>query len=352
MLDLKKQMSIIPYLSGMKNEAKTYSVEELCDLVKGNLIGHTEQRISEPEQIESAEESSITFIGHKKYIPLWEKSKAAAAIVNRSLKLTDPGPNKAFIEVENADLAMAQLLDLFTPLPVKLVTGIHPAATVDASASIEPGASIGANSYIGPGVKIGKNTVIYPNVTILDEAVVGDHTTVKSGSVIGERCMIGHYSILQANVSIGSDGFGYRPSPDGRGILKITHIGNVVIGNQVEIGSSTCIDRGKFSSTTIGDATKIDNLVQIGHNCKIGRACLIAGSCGISGSVTIGDGVVMAGQVAVKDHVNIGNGVTIGGKSGIINDIPDGKTILGFPAVEAKETLKQWAVIRQLVKKR
>ena len=331
---------------------KSYKVEELCELLNGTLIGHTEQAISEPEQIESADEHAITFIGHKKYISLWENSKASAAIVNKSLGLTDPGTNKAFIEVDNADLAMAQLLDLFTPSPVQLNTGIHSTAVVENTAKLGEGVVIGANSYIGPGVQIGDNTTVYPNVTILDDVEIGSNTIVKSGTVIAERCVIGHYSILQANVSIGSDGFGYRPSPDGKGIVKITHIGNVIIGNQVEIGSSTCIDRGKFSSTTIGDATKIDNLVQIGHNCKIGRACLIAGSCGISGSVTLGDGVVMAGQVAVKDHVTIGNGVTIGGKSGIINDIPDGQTILGFPAVEAKETLKQWAIIRRLVKNR
>jgi UDP-3-O-[3-hydroxymyristoyl] glucosamine N-acyltransferase len=336
----------------MKKNAKSYAVEELCQLLNGHLVGHTDQRISEPEQIESANSTSITFIGHQKYIPLWETSKASVAIVARSLGLKSPGDNRAFIEVENADLAMASLLDIFVPPPLQLPEGIHPSAIVDATAVIESGASIGANTYIGPGVKIGANTKIYPNVTILDQAEIGIHSIIKSGTVIGERCEIGHYTILQANVTIGSDGFGYRPSPDGKGIVKIAHIGNVVIGNQVEIGSSTCIDRGKFSATSIGDGTKIDNLVQIGHNCKIGRACLIAGSCGISGSVTIGDGVVIAGQVAIKDHVTIGNRVTIGGKSGVINDIPDGMTILGFPAVEAKETLKQWAVIRQLTKKK
>ena len=335
----------------MKNASQSYSIQELSKILKGTLIGDTNQQITEPEQIESARTSSITFIGHKKYIPLWEKSKASAAIIDRSLKMTEPGSNRAFIEVDNADLAMAELLELFTPSAVLMSPGIHPTAVVDESAFIDEGARIGANAYVGARVKIGKNVTIYPNVTILDEVEIGNESIIKSGTVIAERCIIGHYSILQANVSIGSDGFGYRPSPDGRGIVKIVHIGNVVIGNQVEIGSSTCIDRGKFSSTTIGDGTKIDNLVQIGHNCKIGRACLIAGSCGISGSVTIGDGVIMAGQVAVKDHITIGNGVTIGGKSGIINDIPDGKTILGFPAVEAKETLKQWAIVRRLAKK-
>lgn len=336
----------------MKSKTNFFTVQELNELLNGKLIGQSDIHISGPEQIESANENSITFIGNKKYVGLWKKSKASAAIIDKSLSLTDPGENKAFIVVEDADLAMAKLLDVFTPAPVKLNQGIHPSAIIDKSAIINEGTSVGANAYIGANVILGKNSVIYPNVTILDHAVIGDHTQVKSGSVISERCNIGNYTVLQANVSIGSDGFGYRPSPDGKGIIKINHIGNVVIGNHVEIGSSTCIDRGKFSSTIIGDGTKIDNLVQIGHNCKIGKSCMIAGSCGISGSVTIGDGVIMAGQVAVKDHIIIGSGVTIGGKSGIINDIPDGQTVLGFPAVEARETLKQWAVLRRLVKKR
>ena len=335
----------------MKTAAKQYTVQELGELLNGKLIGETDYQISGPEQIESANTNSITFIGNKKYIALWEKSNAAVAIVDRSLGLTNPGENKAFIEVDNADLAMAQLLDLFIPDPVKLYAGIHPSATIEATAEIKEGAIIGANVYIGTNVSIGKNAVIYPNVTILDDAVIGDHTQIKSGSVVAERCIIGHYCILQSNVSIGSDGFGYRASPDGRGIIKISHIGNVVIGNHVEIGSSSCIDRGKFSSTTIGDGTKIDNLVQIAHNCQIGRACMIAALCGISGSVTLGDGVIMAGQAAIKDHITVGNGVTIGGRSGIMNDIPDGKTILGYPAIEAKETLRQWAALRRLGKK-
>jgi UDP-3-O-[3-hydroxymyristoyl] glucosamine N-acyltransferase len=335
----------------MKTAAKKYTVQQLSELLNGKLIGETNYQISEPEQIESANTNSITFIGNKKYIPLWDKSKAAAAIVDRSLGLTNPGKNRAFIEVDNADLAMAKLLDLFIPDPVKLYAGIHPSATVEANAEIKEGAIIGAHAYIGNNVSIGKNTVIYPNVTILDDAVIGDHAQIKSGSVVAERCIIGHYSILQSNVSIGSDGFGYRPSPDGRGIIKISHIGNVIIGNHVEVGSSTCIDRGKFSSTTIGDGTKIDNLVQIAHNCTIGRACMIAALCGISGSVTLGDGVIMAGQAAIKDHITVGNGVTIGGRSGVMNDIPEGKTILGYPAIEAKETLRQWAALRRLGKK-
>ncbi len=334
----------------MNNPNKSYSARELSELLKGRLIGDTEQDIEGPEQIERAQANHVTFIGNQKYVPLWQSSKASVAVVEKKLNLSDPGQNRAFIEVNNADLAMAELLELFLPDGVELDPGIHPTAFVHPEATIGQNVTIGPNAYIGKGAKIGDNSMIFPNVSILDEAEVGSNCQIRSGTVISERCVLGHYCLIQSNVSIGSDGFGYRPSPDGRGIVKIAHIGNVVIGNHVEIGSSTCIDRGKFSSTVIGDGTKIDNLVQIGHNCKIGRSCMIAGCCGISGSVTMGDGVIMAGQVAVKDHVTIGNGVTVGGKSGIINDIPDGQTILGFPAVPAKETLKQWAILKRMVK--
>ena len=158
----------------MKTPPKSYTVAEISKLIDGKLIGQTSHRITEPEQIEAAGLHSITFIGHKKYVPLWEKSKASAAIVNRSLGLTDPGENRSFIEVDNADLAMAKLLDLFTPDPVKLNSGIHPTATVDASAIILEGAVVGAHTYLGARASIGKNTFFFPNVTILYEAVFGD----------------------------------------------------------------------------------------------------------------------------------------------------------------------------------
>ena len=130
---------------------------------------------------------------------------------------------------------------------------------------------------------MGDHVVIYPNATIFDDTKIGDATIIWSGVVIRERTIIGSHCILHANVSIGADGFGYRPSDDGRGLVKIVHIGNVVIGNHVEIGANSCIDRAKFSSTNIGDGCKIDNLVQIAHNCILGRSCIMAGNSGLAG---------------------------------------------------------------------
>ncbi|WP_396179216.1 UDP-3-O-(3-hydroxymyristoyl)glucosamine N-acyltransferase, partial [Flavobacterium sp.] len=208
---------------------------------------------------------------------------------------------------------------------------------------------IGANCYIGPKAIIGKNVRIYPNVTILDESSIGDRSVIWSGTVVRERCHIGTDCIIHPNATIGPDGFGFRPCPE-RGLAKIPQIGNVVIGNYVEIGANTCIDRGKFSSTTLGDGCKIDNLVQIGHNSKLGKFCIMAGNSGLAGSVTLGDGVIIGGSASIKDHTTIGSGATIGAGSGVTGDVPAGKVMLGYPAIDARDALKQWAILKRLVR--
>ena len=328
---------------------KSFGIEEINQILQGVLIGHTTRLITGPEQLETANDTQITFIGSKKYVRLWESSKACAAIINENLEVV-PGQNRALIKVKNADLAMAQLLEYFTPDPPHFDAGFHPAAVIHPTAVIGAGTRIGAGCYIGMNVKIGDNVTLYPNMTILDESRVGDGTIIWPGTVIRERCVIGRYCIFHPNVSIGGDGFGYRPSPDGRGLIKIPHIGNVIIGDAVEIGSGSCVDRGKFSSTIIGDGTKIDNLVQIGHNSKLGRSCVMAGNSGLAGSVTLGDGVMIGGSASISDHVTIGNGAVVGGASGVMHDVPDGKTVLGYPAVDAREALKQWAILRKLAR--
>jgi UDP-3-O-[3-hydroxymyristoyl] glucosamine N-acyltransferase len=328
---------------------KTFSIQAIADKLKGTIVGSTSTAITGPEQLEQANETQITFIGSKKYTKFWQTSKACAAIINADIDL-EPGDGKAFIKVANADIAMAELLEMFVEESPVFETDIHPTAIIHATASIGTGCQIGAGCYVGKEVSIGSNTILYPNVTVLDATKIGSNTTIWSGAVIRERCVIGSYCIIHSNATIGADGFGFRPRPDGKGLLKIPHIGNVVIGNDVEIGANSCIDRGKFSSTIIGDGCKIDNLIQIGHNSKMGRCCIMAGASGLAGSVTLGDGVVVGGGARVSDHVTVGNGVTIGGNSGVINNIADGKTVLGLPAIDARDTLKQWVVLRKLAK--
>jgi UDP-3-O-[3-hydroxymyristoyl] glucosamine N-acyltransferase len=326
---------------------KSYSIQQINEILNGTLVGLTTQTITAPEQLEEASETEISFIGHKKYEKFWANSSACAAVVNEDISIA-PGDNRAFIKVKNADLAMSQVLELFAPPSPVFDIEFHPTAVIDATASIGKGSRIGANVYVGPKVTIGENTTLYPNVTVLDECSIGNNTTIWSGTVIRERCHIGNHCIIHPNATIGADGFGFRPDPQ-RGLVKIPQIGNVIIGNGVEIGANSCVDRGKFSSTILGDGCKIDNLVQIGHNSKLGRFCIMAGNSGLAGSVTLGNGVIIGGSASIKDHTSLGDGAIVGAGSGVVGDVAAGKTVLGYPAVDARDALKQWAILKRFV---
>jgi len=327
---------------------KSFTIGEISSLVNGSQVGSAHQKFDGLEQISKASSNQITFIGNRKYAAQWATSQAGAAIVNENISI-DPVENRALIRVKNADLAMAKLLEVFAPnMPDLGSEAIHPTATVAGSAQIGDGSKIGAGSYVGENVILGKGVLLYPNVNVFDDTIIGDHTIVWSGTVIRERSVIGSHCIFHNNVSIGADGFGYRPSDDGRGLVKIPHIGNVVIGNGVEIGANSCIDRGKFSSTILGDGCKIDNLVQIAHNCVLGKCCIMAGSSGLAGSVTLGDGVMIGGSASIKDHTIIHSGAIVGAGSGVLADVPAGKTVLGYPACDSREKLKQWVALRKL----
>ncbi|MDO5970464.1 UDP-3-O-(3-hydroxymyristoyl)glucosamine N-acyltransferase [Flavivirga aquimarina] len=328
----------------------SYTLTEINNILKGELIGHTTQSINGPEQLQNASINHITFIGSSKYIKLWADSKASAAIVNDNLEV-EPGKNRALIKVKNADLAMAKILELFNPPAPEFDTDIHPTAVIHETAKIGDGCKIGANCYVGKNVELGSGVILYPNVCVFDETTIGNNTIAWSGTIIRERCIIGSHCIFHTNVSIGADGFGYRPSDDGRGLVKIPQIGNVIIGHYVEIGANSCVDRAKFSSTIIGDGCKIDNLVQIAHNSVMGRFCIMAGHSGLAGSVTLGDGVIIGGSASIKDHTIIESGATVGAGSGVMNNVKAGETVLGYPAQDARDMLKQWVAMRRLAKK-
>jgi len=341
------QFQLFEIYNQPKTIMRSFTIQEINEVLQGEIVGNTSYKISAPEQLESASETEISFIGNKKYEKYWATSRACVAVVNQDISI-EPGDNRAFIKVKNADLAMSQVLELFAPAPPIFSVDIHPTAVIDDSVTIGNGVKIGAGCYIGPNVVIGENTTIYPNATILDECTIGKNTIIWSGTVIRERCHVGSYCILHPNCTIGADGFGFRPCPE-RGLVKIPQIGNVIIGNGVEIGANSCVDRGKFSSTVLGDGCKIDNLVQIGHNSKLGKFCIMAGNSGLAGSVTLGNGVIIGGSASIKDHTTIGDGAIVGAGSGVAGDVEAGKTVLGYPAIDARDALKQWAILKRLV---
>ena len=323
---------------------KSYTLAAIAEATKGTIKGEAALDITGIQFIHAAEAGQITFIGAQKYAAQWSSCRASAAIVSNGITL-EPGDGKALVFVPDADLATSVVLGMFAPPDAELPIGIHPTAVISPTAVIGKGASIGAHCYVGPRAQLGAGVRLYPHVCIFDEAVIGSGSVLWSGVVVRDRCEIGERCILHPNVTIGADGFGYRPAPGGCGLVKIPQIGTVKLGNDVEIGANSTVDRGKCGATTVGDMTKIDNLVQVGHNVVIGRCCVLAAQVAIAGSTILGDGCVVGGCVSISDHATIGNGVQIGGRSAVFGQVADGAVLLGMPARDARETMRIWAAL-------
>lgn len=314
-----------------------HTVATLADLLGAEITGPAHLEIKGLNTLELARPGDMTFIGSERHASSWVESSASAAVVSTGIDVDghDPG-SRALLRVDDADLAMAELLALFAPAAPLPPAGVSEHAHVDPSADIDPSASIAHGCTIGARVKIGAGTILEPNVFIGDETTVGEQCVLRTGVVIRERCTIGNRVSMHANAVIGTDGFGYRP--DGRGgLVKMPHIGSVIIHDDVEIGAGSTIDRGKFGDTVIGEHTKLDNLVQIGHNVRIGRGCVFSSLSGVAGSSVIGDYCQLAAQAGVSDHVTLGNGVRVAAASGIMRDAEDGETLGGIPAVNIRD---------------
>lgn len=323
----------------------------LAELVGAKLDGPGDIVITDVAGVEKASAGALTFIRSMRYAKMWAQSKASAAVVTQGIEVPEhEAATRALLFVKDVDLAMIKLLELAAQaFPVHTPgAGVHPSAVVDPTAKIEPGAQVGAKCVIGPRSVIGAGAVLMPSVTIGADVRIGAGTMLNPGVVVYDRCTIGARCILHAHVSVGADGFGFRPDPSGRGLLKVPHVGTVEIGNDVEIGANSCVDRGKFGPTTIGDGTKIDNLVQIAHNCRVGRSVIICGVTGIGGSVVIGDGVVIAGCCGVADNLTIGAGSRLGAKTGLLENVPPGQTWTGLPAAPHSQQMRTWAAARKL----
>lgn len=318
--------------------------------VGGELIGDGGVVVFRLSTIEGAAEGSLAFIRTERYAEAWSVGRASVGLISVKA-LThprEPGPGRALIVVPDADLALVRVLEMFAPKTPSPAAGVHPRANVDSGARVDGTASIGPNCTVMAGASIGPGCVLVANVFVGQGAVVGAGSVLHPGVRVLDRCVVGARCLLHPGVTLGADGFGYRPGPEGP--VKVPHIGNVEVGDEVEIGANTCVDRAKFGSTTIGSRTKIDNLVQVGHNCRIGRACLICGQSGLSGSVRLGDGVILGGSVAIADNLEIGERAQVGAGSGVMNNIPAGEVWLGVPAGPAREFKRNYAAFRMLGK--
>lgn len=343
-----------------------YKLEEISHVVGGILTKVNDVEIERIAPPLLSDEKTLALALGEEEIENLSKTHAKAALVPLGVNID----GFTTIEVERPRLAMMKLLHMFYKEPETKI-GIHPSATVDENAKIGENVSIGPNVVICKDVEIGDNTKIMANSYIGSGAKIGKNCFFHAGINVSDRVIIGDYVILHHGVSLGADGFSFvTENPDNieqarkdgaileenttQKIYKIPSIGSVVIGNNVEIGANTTIDRGTIENTTIGDDTKIDDQVMIGHNCKIGRGCMIVSQVGIAGSCVIGDRVVIAGQAGLADHINIGNDSIVAAKAGVTKSFPEKSIVVGIPAVPRKEFIRQLKTMKdadELIKK-
>ncbi|MBU6364459.1 MAG: UDP-3-O-(3-hydroxymyristoyl)glucosamine N-acyltransferase [Acidobacteria bacterium] len=325
------------------------TAQELAALVHGTLEGCATAPVRGMNSIDEAGPDEATFIVDDRYASRWATSRAGVALVARTVDCAvGDASRRALVRVDHAELALATALEAFAPPPETPADGVHPSAVVDPSAVLGTGVAVGPNVTVGRGANVGAGCRLHAGCSVGAHAVLGARCTLHAGAVIRERCRLGEAVVVHANAVIGSDGFGYRPAADGRSLVRIPHLGTVVLEDAVEIGAGTCVDRAKFGATVIGAGTKIDNLCQIGHGCRVGRMVVIAGLTGLAGSVTVGDGVQIGGGCGIADHRTIGRGARLAARSAVMDDVPEGATWGGMPAQDVRAELRVIAAIRRL----
>lgn len=319
-------------------------IKEIARLVDGHIVGDQQIDISNVAKIEEANNGDISFIYLPAYEKYFETTKASAVLVKPDFKKTRP--DITLIQVESPDKAFLKIiLQYFSP-EFKL-EGIDPTAFIHSSAVVGKNVAIGKNVVISAGCRIGDNTRIFHNTVIYDDVNIGQDCILFSNISVREKCTIGHRVILHSGVVIGSDGFGFNP--DEKGVYrKVPQIGNVVLEDDVEIGSNVSIDRAALGSTLIKRGTKIDNLVQIAHNVVVGEDTVISSQTGISGSTKIGNNCIIAGQVGIVGHIEISDKVVLMAQSGISKSINKPGYYFGYPAKEIKQARLLEAHIRNL----
>lgn len=326
-----------------------FTATQIASFINARIEGNPEEGINDFAKIEEGRKGALSFIANTKYEPYLYTTEASVVIVNESLILEKPVA-ATLLRVPDAYAAFATLLELYS----KIVSGndqqkgIEQPSYIQETASLGTDIYVGAFAYIGKKAKIGDRVKIFPGVFVGDNVVIGDDCILYAGAKIYHNCRIGDRVIIHSGVVVGSDGFGFAPLGDGT-YKKIPQLGNVVIEEDVEIGSNTTIDRATLGSTIIRKGVKLDNLIQVGHNAEIGEGTVIASQTGISGSTKIGKHCMIGGQAGVVGHIQIADGTHINAQSGVSKSIKKPNTVItGSPAFEYRSSLKSQAIFRNL----
>jgi UDP-3-O-[3-hydroxymyristoyl] glucosamine N-acyltransferase len=319
-------------------------IGEIAERAGGELAGDADLVIRGVASVDMAEPDELCFVTHGRYLSRLSQSRAGAVLLPRSLGEA-PAGSPHVIKVDDPYVVLTWLLPLLFP-PAPAPAGVHPTALIDPAASlgsnlrIEPYVVIGRDVSIGDGASIGAHTVIDEGCSVGEGSVIHPHVRISGGATLGRNC------IVHSGARIGGDGFRFVHT--GGEHRKVLHIGGCRIGDDVEVGANTTIDRGVMEDTVIGDGTKIDNLVQIGHNSRVGRQVLLVAQVGLSGSTVIEDGAVLGGQAGVVGHLTIGARARVGGRAVVTADVPAGSTVSGYPARPHREAMRAQAALFRL----
>ena len=321
-----------------------FSALQIATVLNGTIEGNPEVKVNNFSKIEEGKPGTLTFLANPKYEHFIYHTEASIVLVNNDFTPTEP-IKATLIKVANAYASLAILLNMVEQAKEKKA-GIDSTAYISTSAIIKENCYIGNFAYIGDNVKVGHNCKIYPNTYIGDNVTLGDNCIVYPHVTIYEGCIIGNNCILHAGCVIGSDGCGF--APEGESYKKIPKLGNVILEDNVEIGANTTIDRAVMDSTIIRKGVKLDNLVQIAHNVEVGENTVMAAQVGIAGSTKVGRHCMFGGQVGLSGHIHIADNVILGAQCGVISDVKEQTTLLGAPAINAKNFMRSSAIFNRL----
>ena len=321
-----------------------FTAQQIAAFLRGTVEGDPEVKVSNFSKIEEGKPGTLTFLANPKYEHHIYHTEASIVLVNQDFTPTEP-IHTTLIRVENAYTALAQLLNMVEQAKSKK-SGVDSTAFIAPTASVGEDCYIGNMAYIGERVKLGNNCQVYPFAYIGDNVEIGDNTILYPHVTVYHDCRIGQHCILHAGSVIGADGFGF--APEGEQYKKIPQLGNVVIEDNVEIGANTTIDRAVMDSTIIRQGVKLDNLIQIAQNVEVGENTVMAAQVGIAGSVKVGKHCMFGGQVGLAGHIQIADDVTLGAQAGVISSVKEATTLLGAPAIQARNFMRSSAIFNRL----
>lgn len=324
-----------------------FLAEQIAGILNGEIVGDPNAVVFGLAKIEEGQPGSLSFLSNPKYEEYIYETKSSICIVNKTFQPAKPVPSTlTLIKVDDAYACFAKLLEVYSQMSKKQPKIENPSFVAD-NAQIGEGLYLGAFAYISENAKIGNNVTIYPNAYIGENVEIGDGSVIHPGASIYVDCKIGRNCIIHAGVVIGADGFGFAPDENGE-YQKVPQIGNVVLEDNVEVGSNTTIDRATMGSTIIRKGVKIDNLCQIAHNVEIGKNTAMAAQVGIAGSAKIGEHVMIGGQAGISGHLHIANGTKIVAQSGIPSSVKKADTLMGSPGIPMEDFKKSYYGFRKL----